>query len=145
MKAVKRPTLDQYFIKIAKVVATRSTCLHRQTGAVLVVDRHIVSTGYNGSPPGQPHSTDVGWCGKDRTGICRAEGCHAESNAVAWAARSGIKTGGATLYTVYSPCRACCNLLSVSGVERVVYKEVYDHFPGGPSYLKNLGIAVKKV
>lgn len=146
MKPTKRPDIDKYFLKIANVVASRSTCLHRKTGAVLVVDKRVVSVGYNGAPPGQVHCTELGYCAKDRAGVCRAEGCHAESNAIASAARLGIKIKDATLYTVYSPCRACCNLLSVAGVTRVVYSKLYETWMDGPQYLsKTLGIGAVRV
>jgi len=140
-----RPSWDEYFMAIAETAATRSTCLHRHTGAVLVRDRQIVSTGYNGSAPGQPHSEDLGYCEKERSGQCRAEGMHAEANAISLAAKAGISVNEATLYTVYSPCRACCNLLAVAGIKEVRYRNVYEGFPEGPEYLKTLGIEVEKV
>ena len=117
----ERPNLEQVFMRIAKTIALRSTCRHRDQGAVLVKDDHIISMGFNGSPPGQPHCIELGYCSKDEGLPCMAEGLHGESNAVITAARFGISTQNTTLYSVYSPCRACCNILRVAGVMKVVY------------------------
>lgn len=141
-----RPSIDEYFTSLAKMVATRSTCMHRNQGVVLIRDGHILSTGYNGSPPKQPHCTELRYCLKDKFGECRAEGLHGESNAVAWAARHGISVSGATAYCVYSPCRSCCNLLKSAGITEVKYLEVYDGFLEGPDYLdRTLYIKTSKV
>lgn len=139
-----RPTLEETYLKVARVMGTRSTCRHRDQGAVLVRDNHIISVGYNGSPPGQPHCIDLGYCAKEIEYPCRAEGLHGESNALAFAAKLGISVEGTTLYSVYSPCRTCCNMLKVAGVIRVIYEEVYDGFPDGPEYLRELGITCRK-
>ena len=136
---VSRPTLDNYFIKLAELVATRSTCKHRSQGAVLVRGGRILAAGYNGSPPNQPHCIDLE-CAKDEGMPCRAEGLHGESNAIASAAVMGTSVGGATIYCVYSPCRACCNLLKSAGIVEVKFKDVYDGFLGGPNYLDRLCI-----
>jgi dCMP deaminase len=134
-----RPSLDEYFLNIAKVTATRSTCRHRQQGAVLVRDNRIISCGYNGSPPGMPHCIDLD-CAKAQGAPCRAEGLHGETNAVASAARMGISTKDAVCYCIYSPCLACCNLLKTAGIKEVVYSEVYSGYPEGPVYLDRLGV-----
>jgi len=135
-----RPSLDEYFMQITRVVASRSTCLHRDQGAVIVKDGRILSTGYNGSPPGQPHCIDLRRCIKDEGFPCRAEGLHGESNAIASAAKVGVSVNGATIYCVYSPCEACCNLLKSAGIAEVKYAERYDGYPDGPEYLGALGI-----
>ncbi len=135
-----RLTLDEYFMKIADIVASRSTCRHRNQGAVIIRDNRILSTGYNGSPSGQPHCIDLRRCIKEEGFPCRAEGLHGESNAIASAAKMGISTEGASIYCIYSPCKACCNLLKSAGIAEVKYVEVYDGFPEGPAYLKELGI-----
>ncbi len=135
-----RPSLDLYFIRITRIVASRSTCRHRSQGAVIVRNGRILSTGYNGSPPGQRHCIDSEICSKDEGFECRAEGLHGESNAIASAARVGISTEGTTIYCIYSPCRACCNLLKSAGIIEVKYVEVYESYSIGPSYLKTLGI-----
>lgn len=135
-----RPTLDEYFMRITRVVASRSTCLHRDQGAVIVKNSRILSTGYNGAPPGQPHCIDLGRCNKEKGLSCRAEGLHGESNAIASAAKMGISVDGATIYCVYSPCEACCNLLKSAGIAEVKYVKVYEGFPEGPMYLGMLRI-----
>lgn len=140
-----RASWDSYFMSIADAVASRSTCLHRHQGAVIVRDNHILCTGFNGSPPGQPHCSDLGWCAKDEGEPCRAAGCHGESKCIAWAARTGTQVLDATLYSVYSPCRDCCNLLAVVGIKCVKYKEVYDSYREGLQYLESLGIQTEVV
>ncbi len=144
----KRISITHHYMKMAMLVSERSTCLHRHQGVVLVKDNHVLSTGYNGSAPGQPHCIDVG-CAKDAANgdirACRAEGLHGESNAIAFAARLGISTIGATAFCLYSPCKACCNLLKSAGITDVVYHEVYSGFPEGPEYLRELDIGAMKV
>ncbi len=135
-----RPTLENTYLKMAQVIGERSTCRHRDQGAILVKDSHVVSVGYNGAAPGQPHCISLGYCRKAEGLPCRAEGLHAESNALAFAAKLGIPVSGSILYSVYSPCRTCCNMLKVAGVTKVVYMEVYSGFPEGPDYMKELGI-----
>ncbi len=135
-----RLSLDNYFMEINDVVALRSTCLHRCQGATVVKNNRIISTGYNGSPPGQPHCIDQGYCRKDKGLGCRAEGLHGESNAIASAAKMGASVDGATIYCLYSPCKACCNLLKSAGIVEVKYVTVYDNYLEGPAYLKALGV-----
>ncbi len=139
-----RPTLEATYLNIARAIGARSTCRHRDQGAVLVVNKHLVSVGYNGSAPGQPHCIDKGYCAKAEGLPCRAEGLHAESNALAFAAKLGIPIEGSILYSVYSPCRTCCNMLKVAGIIEIVYEEVYSTWPEGPEYLKELGIKCRK-
>jgi len=140
--APSRPPLDDYFMEIAEIVSKRSTCRHRHQGVVLARDKRIISTGYNGSAPGQTHCIDTD-CLKDLGGNCRAEGLHGESNAIASAALMGVSTKGATAYCLYSPCLACCNLLKSAGIVKVVYREAYEGYPGGPFYLEQtLGMEV---
>ncbi len=123
-----RLTLDEYFMSIARVVARRSTCLHRQVGAVIVKGKQIVSTGYNGAPSGHPHCLDIG-CAREgvpsgqRSELCR--GAHAEQNAINFAARYGISIEGATLYTTHYPCSWCAKSLINAGIVEVVYDEDY--------------------
>lgn len=124
----ERPSLDAYFMHIARVVATRSTCLHRNVGAVIVKGKQIVSTGYNGAPAGQPHCLDIG-CAREgvpsgeRSELCR--GAHAEQNAINFAARFGIGIEGATLYTTHFPCSWCAKSIVNAGIARVVFAEDY--------------------
>lgn len=142
-----RPPLDDYYIQMAKLVASRSTCIHRNQGVVLVKDGRIIAAGYNGSAPGQPHCIDLGYCLKTQAeGLyCRAEGLHGESNAIASAAKMGVSVDGAVAYCVYSPCRSCCNLLKSAGIIKVVYSELYDGFSDGPKYLDTLHIGSWKL
>ena len=110
-RRARRPTWDEYFLQLARQAATRSTCLRRQVGAVLVRDKRILATGYNGAPRGVAHCLDVG-CLRDQLGIpsgerhelCRA--IHAEQNAIIQAAVHGVAIEGATLYTHASALRA---------------------------------------
>ncbi len=121
-----RQDWDDYFMSIAEVVATRATCDRKHVGAVIVVDRTIVSTGYNGSPKGMPHCDEVGHEMKDMGG---RQSCvrtvHGEANAIAQAAKSGARIEGGTLYTTASPCYDCLKLIINSGIERIVCKEFY--------------------
>lgn len=138
-----RPTLDEYFIALAKATATRSTCRHRDQGTVIVKNKRVISTGYNGAPPGVRDCLQRGFCSKVEGLPCLAEGLHGETNAIASAALMGISVEGATMYSVYSPCRSCCNLIKSAGIVEVMYCEVYDGFPEGPEYLStSLGILV---
>jgi dCMP deaminase len=125
-----RPSWDEYFMQIVDVVKTRSTCIRRQVGAILVVDKHIISTGYNGPPTGLPHCEETG-CLRDQLGIPPGErpelcrGVHAEQNAIIQAALHGVSTKGATLYVSASPCVICAKMLINAGVKRIVYEEEY--------------------
>ncbi len=126
-----RPSWDSYFMGIARLVAGRSTCLRRSVGAVLVRDKHILATGYNGAPRGLAHCAELGGCYRDQHGIpsgqrhevCR--GAHAEQNAIAQAARFGVETDGATLYITNHPCVICAKILINAGIARIVYAEGY--------------------
>ncbi len=126
----QRPSWDQYFMDIAVLVSTRSTCLRRQVGAVLVRDRQIISTGYNGAPSGVTHCADRG-CLRQELGIPSGErheicrGTHAEQNAIIQAARHGTVTDGVTLYCTHLPCLQCVKMLINAGVETVVFRGEY--------------------
>ncbi|SFE67275.1 dCMP deaminase [Thermoanaerobacter thermohydrosulfuricus] len=125
-----RPSWDEYFMQIVDVVKTRSTCLRRQVGAILVVDKHIISTGYNGPPTGLAHCEETG-CLREQLGIPSGErpelcrGVHAEQNAIIQAALHGVSTKGATLYVSASPCVICAKMLINAGVKRIVYEDEY--------------------
>jgi dCMP deaminase len=141
-----RPELDDYFMQIAGVVASRSTCLRRRAGAVLVKDKRILSTGYNGVPKGLPHCEETG-CPREQYDsgthheLCRA--VHSEQNAIIQAANHGVSIEGATLYCTHQPCALCAKMLINAGIVRVVYKENY---PDGGSleFLKLAGIEILK-
>ncbi len=125
-----RPSNDQYFMDMAHLVSSRSTCIRRKVGAVVVKDKRVMATGYNGSPRGTKHCEDLG-CIRDqmkipsgtRHELCR--GVHAEQNAVAQAAYFGISIKGATIYTTTYPCSMCAKILINAGIEEVVYEEGY--------------------
>ena len=118
----KRVDWDTYFMRIAREVAGRSTCDRKHVGAVIVRDRNILSTGYNGSIAGLPHCDEVGHMMEN--GHCVAT-VHAEANAILQAAKNGVRIDGATLYTTASPCWPCFKLIANSGCVRIVYGEFY--------------------
>lgn len=125
-----RPSWDEYFIEITRLVAKRSTCLRRQVGAVLVKDKNILATGYNGAPSGTAHCLDIG-CLREKMGIPSGErhelcrGLHAEQNAIIQAAKHGTSIEGATLYCNTMPCIICSKMVINSGIKRVVYLSGY--------------------
>jgi len=131
MNRSDRKSWDEYFMEIAEIVKTRSTCLRRQVGAVLVKDNRIITTGYNGAPTGLRHCTEIGGCEREHLGIpsgqrhelCRA--LHAEQNAVIQAAKIGVSTEGATAYITLSPCVICAKILINAGIKTIVYKDGY--------------------
>jgi dCMP deaminase len=130
-KRPPRPSWDEYFMDVCDVVATRSTCLRRNVGAVLVKNKHILATGYNGAPRGIENCLETGKCLRDemrvqsgeRHELCR--GAHAEQNAIAQAAYHGIKIKGSTLYCTNLPCIICTKMLINSGIQRIVFKNFY--------------------
>jgi dCMP deaminase len=117
-----RASWDEYFMSIAQVVATRSTCPRKYVGSVLVRDRIILSTGYNGSIRGMPHCSDVGHMMED--GHCVAT-IHAEANAIIQAARNGVNINEGTCYVTASPCWPCFKQLANAGIQRICYGEFY--------------------
>ncbi len=125
-----RPSWERYFMEIAELVSSRSTCLRRQVGAVLVRDKHIIATGYNGAPRGITHCMEAG-CLREKLGIPSGErhemcrGTHAEQNAIIQAALHGVSTAGSTLYCTHQPCILCAKMLINAGVERVVFQGNY--------------------
>jgi dCMP deaminase len=118
----QRTDWDTYFMEIAKVVSSRATCDRKHVGAVLVRDRIILSTGYNGSIRGMPHCDEAGHMMED--GHCVAT-IHAEANAILQSARTGASIEGATIYTTASPCWPCFKLIANAGIQRIVYGEFY--------------------
>ena len=117
-----RASWDEYFMSIAQVVATRSTCPRKYVGAVIVRNRTILSTGYNGSIRGMPHCSDVGHMMED--GHCVAT-IHAEANSIIQAARNGVNIDGGTNYVTASPCWNCFKQLANAGIVRICYGEFY--------------------
>ena len=121
-----RPSWDIYFMSIAQAVAVRSTCLRRKVGAVIVRDKHIVSTGYNGAPRGVPHCSELGCLRQqynipsgERHEMCR--GSHAEINAIVQAAAVGASTKGGELYCTTEPCSFCTKAIINAGILRIAY------------------------
>ena len=126
-----RKSWDEYFMEIAEIVKTRSTCLRRQVVAVIVKDNRIITTGYNGAPSGLKHCTEIGGCERERLQIpsgqrhelCRA--LHAEQNAIIQAAKVGVSTEGATIYITLQPCVICAKMLINAGITRIVHRGQY--------------------
>ena len=127
----ERPTWHQYFMTITRQVAERSTCLRAKVGAVIVRDKNILATGYNGSPAGHPHCTDVGCLvitsrnadGQDEENCIRT--IHAEINAIAQAAKNGAVIRDADIYITHTPCIHCFKVLINTGIKRIFYEKPY--------------------
>lgn len=120
--AAKRASWDEYFMAIARQVSSRSTCSRKHVGAVIVRDKMILATGYNGSLSGLDHCDDVGHLMED--GHC-VRTVHAEANAIVQAARSGNRLEGAGIYVTASPCFGCFKLIANSGIKRIAFSEFY--------------------
>lgn len=127
---MQRPSWDEYFMEITRLVARRSTCLRRQVGAVIVKDKNILATGYNGAPSGTAHCLDTGCLREklkvpsgERHELCR--GLHAEQNAIVQAAKHGTNIDGSTLYSTTMPCIICSKMIINAGIRRIVYLEGY--------------------
>lgn len=118
----KRISWEKYFMNIARQVATRSTCDRKHVGAVIVRDRMILSTGYNGSIRGMPHCDDVGHMLENDHCIATI---HAEANAIIQAARNGVKIDGAEIYITASPCWNCFKMIANSGIQKIYFQEFY--------------------
>jgi dCMP deaminase len=149
--AEKRIDIDEMFFGMLGFVAERSTCTRADVGAILVRDRRPISMGYNGAPPGMPHCLDVG-CEQDHATShdgfdIPIQGCartvHAEANAIAFAARNGIATEGATMYCTHAPCYSCAKLTVSAGVIEFKYQIDYRD-ERGLNLLADAGVLVKK-
>jgi len=129
-KGRPRPSWDEYFMEITRLVSSRSTCLRRRVGSVLVKDKHVLATGYNGAPKGVTHCIESG-CLREEMGIpagqrheiCR--GLHAEQNAIIQAAAHGVNISGADLYSTTMPCVICAKMLINAGICRVLFRDGY--------------------
>jgi len=125
-----RPSWDEYFIDIVDLIKTRSTCVRRQVGALIVKDKRILASGYNGAPMGCKHCTQIG-CLRQEMGIpsgqrhelCR--GIHAEQNAIIQAAYSGVSVKGSVLYVTNQPCVLCAKMIINSGIAKIIFKGDY--------------------
>jgi dCMP deaminase len=127
---MNRPTWEEYFMEITRLVAKRATCLRRQVGAVLVMDKRLLATGYNGAPSGLAHCLEVGCLREkrqipsgERHELCR--GLHAEQNVIIQAAFHGVRIQGSTLYCTNLPCAICTKMLINSGIQEIVYEGGY--------------------
>ena len=118
----RRAPWDEYFMRIAAQAATRSTCDRKHIGAVIVRDKTILSTGYNGSVRGMPHCDDVGHMMENSHCIATV---HAEANAIIQAAKNGVSVNEADIYVTASPCWHCFKLIANSGIKRIFYGEFY--------------------
>ena len=144
-----RPSWHEYFLQLARQAATRSTCLRRQVGAVLVRDKRLLATGYNGSPRDTAHCLDVG-CLREQMGIpsgerqelCRA--IHAEQNAIIQAAVHGVAIEGATLYATLQPCILCAKMIINSGIHEVVFETEYQFSDQTRDLLQEAGVIIRK-
>ncbi|MEA1936106.1 MAG: cytidine/deoxycytidylate deaminase family protein [Thermodesulfobacteriota bacterium] len=144
-----RPGWDEYFMDIAELVSRRSTCLRRHVGAVLVKDKRMLATGYNGAPTGVRHCVETGCLREqldipsgERHELCR--GLHAEQNAIIQAALHGVSTKNAIIYCTNHPCIICSKMIINAGITGIVYKEGYSD-KLAEDMLKEAGIKVSKL
>lgn len=127
----ERISWDEYFMRFAELAATRTTCLRRSVGAVIVKNKHILATGYNGAPKKVPHCKDLGGCLREKLNVpsgerhelCRA--LHAEQNAIIQCAMSGQNIEGAAIYITHQPCIICSKMIINAGIKRIVVREGY--------------------
>ncbi len=146
---LNRPSWDEYFMNIAKEVATRSNCIKRKIGAVIVSEKRIVSTGYNGTPRGVKNCNEGGCkrCNSFAESGTRLDECwcsHAEENSIVQAAYHGISTKESTLYTTYSPCLTCSKMIINAGIKEVVYNAEYPLASNALEMLKEAGVVARK-
>ncbi len=141
-----RPSWDQYFMRMAYLVASRSTCLRRKVGAVLVKDKRVIATGYNGAPSSLSHCKETGCIralnsvpSGERHELCR--GLHAEQNAIIQAAVFGVGTLGSTLYCTNQPCVICSKMLINAGIKKIYVSEQYPDILA-EQFLKEAGIDI---
>ena len=147
---MNRPSWDEYFMQMAELTAQRSTCLRRQVGAIIVKEKHIIATGYNGVPKGLPHCEELGGCLREKLEIpsgerhelCRA--LHAEQNAIIQAATLGQSIEGATIYITHQPCIICAKMIINAGISRIVIRRGYpDEMSRG--MLREAGLKVELI
>lgn len=156
-KPAGRPSWDEYFMEIAELVAKRGTCPRKRCSAVIVRNKRIIATGYNGAPAGMPHCIDVGCFIVPTTKIVKGEALtrdhcvrtlHAEQNALLQCALHGVSTEGATIYQNINPCYLCAKMLVSAGIKRLVFKGEYFHDDNldhaAIELLKEAGIEVLK-
>lgn len=126
-----RPSWDEYFMEMAALTSKRSTCLRRQVGAVIVKDKHIIATGYNGAPRGIKHCEERGGCLREKLNVPSGErhelcmALHAEQNAIIQAATLGQSIEGGVMYVTNQPCVICAKMIINAGIKRIVVREGY--------------------
>ena len=145
-----RPSPDQYFMKMAHLASERATCQRRKVGAVIVKNKHLLSTGYNGNPKGMKHCDEIG-CLRTKLEVPSGErhelctGLHAEQNAIGFASRNGLSTKDSDLYISVSPCIYCAKLIWAAGIKNVYYIEEYDRSIEGIEFLNENNIKCKEL
>ncbi|MBI5226384.1 AAA family ATPase [Candidatus Micrarchaeota archaeon] len=147
---VDRPSWDEYFMNIAKMAASRSNCIKRKVAAVIVRDKRIMSTGYNGTPRGTRNCNEGGCprCnnfGKSGEGLEECLCSHAEENAIVQASYHGIPIANGTLYSTFSPCLLCAKMIINAGLKEVVYSSEYSVSETASKLLREAGVMVRKV
>jgi len=145
-----RPSWDEYFMSIARMVASRSNCVKRRVGAVICLDRRIISTGYNGTPRGTRNCNEGGCprCNSFAEGGARLDEClcsHGEENAITQAAYHGVSVRGSTLYTTFCPCLMCTKMIINSGIDEVTYNSGYPLGDVSLALLREAGVKVRQV
>jgi len=144
----ERPSYDEYFMEMAHVISKRSTCLRRKVGAILVKDKHILSTGYNGAPKGLKHCSEVG-CLREKLNVPSGErhelcrGLHAEQNVIIQAAVFGTSIRDSTLYCTNTPCVVCVKMLINAGVKEIIFSGDYPDDLAKKMLIES-GIKIKK-
>ncbi len=149
MSRFTRPGWDEYFMNIAKVVAMRSNCMKRKIAAIIVKDRRVISTGYNGTPRGAKNCNEGGCprcnsMARSGTALDECLCCHGEENAITQAAYHGISLKGSTLYTTFSPCLLCTKMIINSGIVEVVYNQDYPLNERALSLLSECGVVLRR-
>jgi dCMP deaminase len=149
MSRFMRPTWDEYFMSIAKVVAMRSNCMKRKVAAIIVKDMRVVSTGYNGTPRGAKNCNEGGCprcngMAESGTALDECLCCHGEENAITQAAYHGTSLKGSTLYTTFAPCLLCTKMIINSGIAEVVYNQEYPLNEKALSLLKECGVVLRR-
>jgi dCMP deaminase len=149
MSQFMRPSWDEYFMNIAKVVAMRSNCMKRKVAAIIVKDKRVVSTGYNGTPRGAKNCNEGGCprcnsMAQSGTALDECLCCHGEENAITQAAYHGTSLKGATLYTTFAPCLLCTKMIINSGIAEVVYNQDYPLNERALSLLAECGVMLRR-
>ena len=145
----ERPSWDEYFMRIAEEVAERSTCIRRKVGAVIVMDRRILATGYNGAPKGVPHCTQE-TCLRNKYNVPSGErhelcrGLHAEQNAIIQAACHGVSINDAVIYVTNQPCIICTKMLINCGIKTFLYRNPYND-PLAKEMMDQAGVTVSEL